>query len=51
VVSQYTGRVIGMTIGAALFHTRWEIGLHLIRHLVQAAEAAREFPRIADFRR
>ena len=51
VVSQTTGRVVGMAIGAALYHTRWEIGLHPIRHLLQTAESAREFPRIADFRR
>jgi hypothetical protein len=51
VVSQYTGRVVGMAIGAALRHTRWLIGLHPIGHLVQTAQAAREFPRIADFRR
>ena len=51
VFSQYTGQVVGMTIAASLRHARWVIGLHPIGHLVQLAEAAREFLPIADYQR
>ena len=39
-----------MASGAALCRARWEVGLQPVRHLLQTAESARKFPRIADFR-
>lgn len=49
VLSQYTGQVVGMALGAALRRDRWLIGLHPVGHLVELAQTATVFPRIADF--
>ncbi len=49
ILSQHTGRVVGMALGATLRGSRWLIGVHPIGHLVQLAESASTFPRIADF--
>jgi hypothetical protein len=50
-VSQHTGQVIGMAIAVVPRADRIEIGFHPIGHIVQIAEAAGEFPRIAEYRR
>jgi hypothetical protein len=50
-VSQHTGQVVGMAIAVAPRADRIEIGFHPIGHIVQIAEAAREFPKIADYHR
>ena len=49
ILSQHTGQVVGMALGAALRGGRWLIGVHPIGHLVQLAQGATAFPRIADF--
>lgn len=50
-VSQHTGQVVGMAIATAPRATRYMIGFHPIASIVQKAEAASTFPRIADYRR
>ncbi len=50
-VSQHTGQVVGMAIAVVPRADRIEIGFHPIGHIVQIAEAAREFPKIAEYRR
>ena len=50
-VSDHTGLVVGMAIAAAPREGRLFIGFHPIGRLVQAAEAAREFPKISAYRR
>ena len=50
-VSQHTGQVVGMAIAVVPRADRIEIGFHPIGHIVQVAEAAREFPKIAEYRR
>ena len=49
IISQHTGQVVGMALGAALRGKRWLIGVHPIGHLMELAETATVFPRIADF--
>jgi hypothetical protein len=51
VISQHTGKVVGMTIAAGLRRTRWMIGINPIGNLVQRAQAAQEFPKISEFHR
>jgi len=51
VISQYTGKVVGMTIAAGLRRMRWVIGVNPIGSLVQRAQSAHEFPKISDFQR
>ncbi len=50
-VSQHTGQVVGMAIAVLPRADRIEIGFHPIGHIVQIAEAAKEFPKIAGYRR
>ena len=50
-VSWHTGLVVGMAIAVVPRADRIEIGFHPIGHIVQMAEAAREFPKIADYQR
>lgn len=50
-VSQHTGQVVGMAIAVVPRADRIEIGFHPIGHIVQIAEAVREFPKIAEYRR
>ena len=38
-----------MAMGRSLRGRRWLMGVHPIRHLVELAETASAFPRIADF--
>ena len=51
VLSQYTGKVIGMAIAATRRGGKVLLGLHPIRSLVEKAVAAQTFPKIADYRR
>jgi hypothetical protein len=51
ILSQNTGQVVGMALGAAQRGQRWLIGVHPIGHLVQLAETASDFPLITDFAR
>jgi Trypsin-like peptidase domain len=51
VLSQYTGDVVGMEVGAGLQGRRWLLGIHPVGHLVQVAETADEFPLMMDYRR
>ena len=51
VISQHTGKVVGMTIAAGLRRTRWVIGINPIGNLVKRAQAAQEFPKISAFQR
>jgi hypothetical protein len=50
-VSQHTGQVVGMAIAVVPRADRIEIGFHPIGHIVEIAEAAREFPAIAEYQR
>jgi len=50
-VSEYTGQVVGLAIAVAHEGDRILIGVNPIGHIVQIAEAAREFPKIAEYRR
>ena len=50
-VSQYTGKVVGMAIATTRRGGKVLLGLHPIGSLVQRAEAAKTFLKIADFRR
>ena len=50
-VSEHTGLVVGMTLSFTRREGRLFIGLHPIGHLVEMAEAAREFPKIGEYQR
>lgn len=50
-VSQHTGRVVGMAIAVTPRRDRLLLGAHPIGSIVRLAEAATEFPRMAEFRR
>ncbi len=50
-ISRHTGQVVGMAIAVVPRADRIEIGFHPIGHIVQIAEAASEFPKIAEYRR
>jgi hypothetical protein len=50
-LSQYTGKVIGMTIATTRRGGKVLLGLHPIGSLVEKAMAAQTLPKIADFRR
>ena len=50
-VSQHTGQVVGMAIAVTPRQDRIQIGFHPIGHIVQIAEAASEFPKVAGYRR
>ncbi len=50
-VSQYTGDVVGMVIATTQRGGRVLLGAHPIGSLVRLAEAATEFPLIAEYRR
>ena len=50
-VSQYTGKVVGMAIATTRRGGKVLLGLHPIGSLVQRAESAKTFLKIADFRR
>jgi len=51
VLSAYTGRVVGMAVGANRERRRVLIGINPIGAIVQHALAARDFPSIASFAR
>ena len=51
VVSAYTGRVVGMAVGASRERGRVLIGINPIGGIVQHALAAHDFPTIASFNR
>jgi hypothetical protein len=48
IVSQHTGRAVGMAIAASPRRNRLLVGTHPIGSLVQLAESATDFPRIAE---
>ncbi len=50
-ISQYTGRVVGMTIATSRQGGKVLLGLHPIGSLVEKALAAKVFPKIADQQR
>lgn len=50
-LSQHTGRVVGMVIATTRRGDRVLLGAHSIGSLVRLAEAATEFPKIAEYRR
>ena len=50
-LSQHTGKVIGMAIATTKRGGKVLLGLHPIGSLVEKAEAAQTFPKIADYRR
>jgi hypothetical protein len=50
-LSQHTGKVIGMAIATTRRGGKVLLGLHPIGSLVEKAEAAQTFPKIADYRR
>jgi hypothetical protein len=50
-VSQHTGQAIGMAIATMRSGGKVLLGLHPIGSLVEKAEAAQEFPKMADYRR
>ncbi|MGD8463814.1 MAG: serine protease [Anaerolineae bacterium] len=47
-ISQHTGRVVGMVLALSPRRTRFLIGAHPIGSLVQLAETASEFPRLGE---
>jgi hypothetical protein len=47
-VSQHTGKVVGMAVAASPRRNRLLLGAHPIGSLVQLAESATEFPRMVD---
>jgi hypothetical protein len=51
VVSQHTGKVVGMAIATTKRGGKVLLGLHPIGSLVEKAVAAQTFPKIADYRR
>jgi hypothetical protein len=50
-LSQHTGQVVGMAIAAAPRGDQLLIGFHPIGNIVRIAEAANQFPKIAEYRR
>ena len=50
-VSEYTGRVVGMTIAVSHRANRVLVGLHPIGSIVRLAQAAKDFPKIKGYRR
>ena len=50
-ISQYTGKVIGMAIATTRRGGKVLLSLHPIGSLVEKAQAAQVFPKIADYRR
>jgi hypothetical protein len=50
ILSQHTGQVVGMTMAVTLRRDRILIGFHPIGHLVELAESATEFPKLAEYR-
>ncbi len=50
-VSEYTGRVVGMTIATSYRANRVLLALHPIGSIVRLAQSAAEFPKIKDYRR
>ncbi len=48
-VSEYTGRVVGMTIATSYRANRVLLSLHPIGSIVRLAEAATQFPKIVDY--
>ena len=50
-LSQHTGKVIGMAIATTKRGGKVLLGLHPIGSLMEKAKAARNFPKIADYRR
>jgi len=51
IVSEHTGQVVGMTMAVIARRDRLLIGFHPIGHLVELAESATEFPKLAEYRR
>lgn len=49
IVSHHTGQVVGMTMAVTARRDRILIGFHPIGHLVELAQAAAEFPTLADY--
>lgn len=47
-ISQHTGKVVGMVLAASPRSNRLLLGAHPMGSLVQLAESATEFPKIAD---
>jgi len=50
-VSQHTGQAIGMAIATTHRAGKVLLGLHPIGSIVRKAEAASEFPKMADYRK
>jgi hypothetical protein len=50
-LSEYTGRVVGMTIATSRREDRVLLSMHPIGSIVQKAQAAAAFPKLADYRR
>lgn len=50
-VSEYTGRVVGMTIATTYRANRVLLALHPIGSIVQLAQSANQFPKIEEYRR
>lgn len=50
-VSEYTGRVVGMTIAVSHRANRVLVGLHPIGSIVRLAQAANDYPMIKDYRK
>jgi hypothetical protein len=50
-VSLHTGQAVGMLVAGTLRRNRWFLAMHPVGSLVELAEAADEFPRLADYRR
>jgi hypothetical protein len=50
-LSQHTGQVVGMAIAATFQGDRLYIGFHPIGNIVRIADAADQFPKIAEYRR
>lgn len=50
ILSEHTGQVVGMTMAVTTRRDRILIGFHPIGHLVALAEAATEFPKLAEYR-
>jgi hypothetical protein len=51
IFSQHTGLVVGMAMARGVRAGKLFIGFHPIGHLVELAEAAKEFPKIEGYRR
>ncbi len=50
-LSQHTGKVIGMAIATTHHGGKMLLGLHPIRSVVEKAQAAKVFPKIAEYQR